>query len=186
MNPNLRKIERLEDEQWVVVRMRDLVPGDTFRMPFRESDAEAAVFEATGDPYPTDDNEVWGIDCRFIRLDEDQKFIVLEYYHNTMLTEVTADCYSGPDCDQVTKRFHTYCDGDMDSEYHTDDIVIQLKDLPVGARIKVEYPCCPNCSHPREDEFEMLPGAVLKIVGHSKKCTVCNFDWENWDLEQYS
>lgn len=109
-----------------------------------------------------------------------------ETYHTIMETEVTADVYGGPNCDEVTKLFHTYCDGDMDSDYHTDDIIIQLKDLPPGAKIKVEYPCCPSCGMPREDVFEHMPGGVLQIVGHANECDVCGFDWERWELEQYS
>ena len=103
-----------------------------------------------------------------------------------METEVVADCYSGPNCDEVKKYFHTHCVGDMESERHTDDITIPLNDLPIGAKIKVEYPCCPVCSHPREDIFEHMPGGVLQIVGHANECDVCGFDWERWELEQYS
>lgn len=66
---NLRKIERLENDKWVVVKMSDLVPGDTFRMPFREDDIDIGIFEATGMPFQNEEG-IGTIDCRFIRLDE--------------------------------------------------------------------------------------------------------------------
>jgi hypothetical protein len=49
-----------------------------------------------------------------------------------MRSEVVADCYGGDSCEQVTKTFETYCEGDMDSDTHTEDIVIKLSDLPPG------------------------------------------------------
>ena len=101
-----------------------------------------------------------------------------------MNTEVRADCYGGPTCDEVSTYFHTYCEGDMDTEDHKDDINISLKDLPPGARITVEYPCCPDCGTQRFDKLEFDNGKYV-IVGHDKKC-ICGFDWEQWVLEQYS
>lgn len=101
-------------------------------------------------------------------------------YYDIMNTEVVADCYSGENCDEVKKQFKTYCDGDMESDIHLDDIVIRLSELPVGARIKVEYPGCPECDMPRFDIFKNN-----KIVGHADKCD-CGFDWNQWILNNYS
>jgi len=103
-----------------------------------------------------------------------------------METEVIADCYAGPNCDEVKPLFRTYCRGDRESDTHTDDIVIPLKDLPPGARITVEYPACPVCGAARDDEFEFGEGGILNITGHAKECDVCGFDWEKWVLENYS
>lgn len=105
--------------------------------------------------------------------------------YEIMRTEVIADCYAGIDCDQVVPMFKSHCDGDMGSDTHKTDIVIKLKDLPPGAVITVSYPECPECDCPREDKFESLSGARLKIVGHKEKCT-CGFDWEKWVLDRYS
>ena len=105
--------------------------------------------------------------------------------HEMMRAEVKADCYGGDTCDQVTKQFEIYCEGDMDSETTDEDIVISLSDLPPGARVLVAYPCCPECGVPREDDFETMEGGAMKIVGHKSKCE-CGFDWDEWVLHQYS
>lgn len=106
-------------------------------------------------------------------------------YHTIMQTEVKADVYGGPNCDEVSTYFNTYCDGDMQDDDHTDDIIIQVKDLPPGAKITVEYPCCPSCGIPRGDVLELKPGGVREIVGHENMCE-CGFDWKIWVEEQYS
>jgi len=108
-----------------------------------------------------------------------------EFHHQVMRAEVKADCYSGKNLNQVKKQFEIYCDGDMDSDTTTEDIVIKLSDLPPGAKISVEYPCCPNCSLPREDKFKQLAGGSLKIVGHKAKCQ-CGFNWNEWVLGKYT
>jgi hypothetical protein len=108
-----------------------------------------------------------------------------EYDHQVMHAEVKADCYSSKNFDQIKKHFEIYCDGDMDSDTSTDDIVIKLSDLPPGARISVTYPCCPECSLPREDKFKQIGGGALKIVGHKPKCQ-CGFNWTEWVLNKYS
>lgn len=105
--------------------------------------------------------------------------------HQVMRAEVKADVYGGDECDQVTKQFEIYCDGDMDSDTNTEDIVIKLADLPPGTKISVEYPCCPECSLPREDIFKQIGGGALKIVGHKSKCQ-CGFDWDEWVQNEYS
>lgn len=105
--------------------------------------------------------------------------------HETMHTEVVADCYGGETCDQASTKFRSYCDGDKDSYEHTDDIVIRLAELPAGAVISVSYPCCPECGSPREDEMESLGNGRMKIAGHKAECQ-CGFDWNNWILGQYS
>ena len=102
-----------------------------------------------------------------------------------MRSEVVADCYGGDSCDQVTKTFETYCEGDMDSDTHTEDIVIKLSDLPPGAIIKAEYPCCPECGDPRSDECETNEHGTMSIVGHGTVCE-CGFDWQEWVLSRYS
>lgn len=102
-----------------------------------------------------------------------------------MESEVVADVYGGENCDEVTTYFKTYCDGDKESDTHNDDIILELRTLPPGAKIKVEYPCCPSCGMPRMDKMEMLPGGHMNVIGHEEKCE-CGFDWENWVLEQYS
>jgi len=103
----------------------------------------------------------------------------------TMRTVVETDIYYGDSCNEHKNHFTTYCDGDMSSDTHTDDIVVKLGDLPAGATISVQYPTCPNCDLAREDTFEHLKGGRMKIIGHAEKCD-CGFDWLNWIEEQYS
>ncbi len=102
-----------------------------------------------------------------------------------MRAEVQADVYGGPECDVVSTYFNMYCEGDMDGDDSTDDIIIELSTLPAGAIVTVTYPCCPNCHIPREDEFESISGGRMRIIGHVDKCD-CGFDWNNWIQEQYS
>lgn len=66
-----------------------------------------------------------------------------------------------------------YCEGDMDSSGPMDEISFDKKRWPVGAKITVEVPCCPNCH--LDAEFADDKG----------KCE-CGFDWKNWAEEQYS
>ncbi len=98
-----------------------------------------------------------------------------------MRAEVKADCYSGPGCDQVRNQFEMYCDGDMDSDTGTTDIVIKCAELPPGAVVTIDYPVCPTCGIAREDKLD----GQNKIVGHAPKCD-CGFDWDKWVLDTYS
>lgn len=107
-------------------------------------------------------------------------------HHKTIMeAEVKADCYSGENCDEVRKYFEMYCSGDMDSDRSTDDITIALKDLPPGAKVTVEYPCCPDCGQERFDNLVFAGGGCMEIRGHESECD-CGFDWEQWVLERYS
>lgn len=106
-------------------------------------------------------------------------------YQQLMRTEVKADVYGGDNCNEISTHFETYCEGDMDSGTHTEDIVLRLSELPAGAKVSVEYPCCPECGMAREDKFEHLPGGRMKVIGHADKCD-CDFDWVEWIRNQYS
>jgi len=106
-------------------------------------------------------------------------------HHVIRTDKVVADVYAGEKLDKVEKHFETYCDGDMDSDRHQEDIVFSLKDLPPGAIISVQYPCCPECGVAREDEYKTNPGCAMEIIGHASKCQ-CDFDWENWVQEEFS
>lgn len=105
--------------------------------------------------------------------------------HSIMTAEVKVDCYSGENCDQHRKYFDMYCDGDMEGgENGEDQIVIDLAQLPPGAKITVQYPVCPECGTAREDSMQFVEG-VYKIVGHPDMCQ-CGFDWKNWAEEEYA
>lgn len=106
-------------------------------------------------------------------------------YDIMMMTKVEADVYSGEHCDEVSKHFMTHCKDEMDEDAHTDDIIISLKDLPAGAQIIVEYPCCPDCGIARLDTFKHDECGRSEIIGHDSKCD-CGFDWNNWVLDTYA
>ena len=59
MSDKLRIVERLEDDQWIVVRMESLRKGDIFRM-FEDSEEPIGMWRATSDARLIDD--VWGVD----------------------------------------------------------------------------------------------------------------------------
>ena len=103
---------------------------------------------------------------------------------NVMVTDVEVDIYDGPKCDQHRKYFNTYCEGDMASEEHSEDLIIKLADLPVGAKITVGYPSCPECTLPRMDKMKSHDGK-WEIIGHEEKCE-CGFDWIKWIEKNYS
>jgi hypothetical protein len=101
-----------------------------------------------------------------------------------MRSEVKPDCYDGETCDQIKNRFETYCEGDKDSDTHRDDLVIRVDELPPGAKVLVQYPCCPDCGLTRETLREFKDGC-WPIVGHAEKCS-CGFDWTEWVYDQYA
>ncbi len=98
-------------------------------------------------------------------------------------TEVEADIY-GPDEGNVRKFFATHCKDEMDNSIHTDNIIISLGNLPPGARILIDYPCCPDCGVARNDTLMQLAGGRMEIVGHDSLCD-CGFDWDNRVQEEY-
>lgn len=106
-------------------------------------------------------------------------------YITIMQGEVKADVYSGENCDEITTYFNTYCEGDQDSDEHKDDIVIKHNELPPGATILVQYPCCPECDLPRQEIFKHLDGGRMEIVGFENICE-CGFNWIEWGYDEYS
>lgn len=106
-------------------------------------------------------------------------------YQTVMAAEVKVDCYSGDNFDQQHKYFDMYCDGDMEGgPAISDQIIIDLASLPAGARLSVEYPCCPECGEARGDSMQFKDG-VWEIIGHHDKCG-CGFDWVKWAQDEYS
>ena len=100
--------------------------------------------------------------------------------HIIMQTDVICDVYSG---EEHTSMFGTYCEGDMESDTHTDDITVRLSDLPPGGQVIVSIPCCPECSDPRREIYNSELG-TLTIIGWESTCE-CGFSWSNWEEEIY-
>lgn len=96
--------------------------------------------------------------------------------HEVTWYEVNVDVYES----DRPKSFEAYCDGDMDSDNLTGDIVIKLPELPPGARVSVKYPCCPECGDVRADNL-----CSREVVGHATECE-CGFDWVNWENDHFS
>lgn len=63
----MRKIEKLVDETWIVIPMKEMKEGDIFRMTEPGESTPSVVWRATGDAYelsiPSEEELVWGVDC---------------------------------------------------------------------------------------------------------------------------
>ena len=102
-----------------------------------------------------------------------------------MRAKVLADVYAGPKCDEIGEHsFWVYCDGATDSSTDHQDITLKASQLPPGARIRVEYPCCPECGMIRQEIRECKDGKYY-FVGFESKC-ICDFDWEEWVKNEFS
>lgn len=104
-----------------------------------------------------------------------------EFLQEVMRSEVKVDIYT----DERPKTFESYCDGDMGSSTHSEDIVIKLVELPPGAKVSVEFPCCPDCGQVRFDVFESRSDGIVGVVGHENVCD-CGFNWLDWEDERFT
>lgn len=95
-------------------------------------------------------------------------------HHTIMWGEMKPDVYSGENMDQHRARWHTHCDGDMDSEYSDATLALDPKLFPPGTKISVEVPRCPQCDLPSE------------FVSEQTRLCDCGFDWKTWTEDQYS
>lgn len=89
--------------------------------------------------------------------------------------EVKSDVYAGENCDQHRTYLESWCEGDMDT-LTSKEFILDSKRWPVGTKLIVQVPMCPNqdCYVDAESQNE------------NGKCTECGFDWVNWAEEQYS
>ena len=89
--------------------------------------------------------------------------------------EVKADVYGGDSGNEHVPYIESWCEGDMDTETNK-DISFDSKRWPVGTKLTVQVPMCPNpdCYVDAESQDE------------EGKCSECGFDWKNWAEEQYS
>lgn len=81
--------------------------------------------------------------------------------------EIKADVYCGENCDQHEPYIETWCEGDMDSDT-AKEISFDCKRWPVGTKLFVHVPCCPNPDCHVDAEMQDENG----------KCTECGFDWK--------
>lgn len=93
-------------------------------------------------------------------------------FKTAMWGEVKTDIYAGDNCDEHKPFIEVLCDGDMESDT-TDELAIHANRWPVGTKITVEIPCCPDC------------GLDAEYQDNNGKCE-CDFDWKIWAECQYS
>lgn len=92
-------------------------------------------------------------------------------YKKIMWAEMKPNIYAGDTCDQIEHRWEAYADGDMDSEVLTQPITLCPKAFPAGTKISISVPECPKCGQ----EVELC-----------KSNEFCDFNWEEWVLNEYS
>lgn len=91
------------------------------------------------------------------------------------------DCYGGKTCDQIVPKWHCYADGDKDSDYQYQPLLLDPRRFPPGTKIVVSEPVCPQCGDARSPKHpEPKRGPLF-----DPKCD-CGFDWESWTLNEYS
>ena len=74
-----------------------------------------------------------------------------------------------------TLEWHAWGEGDKDGPGPVGDVItLQADHFPIGSKLTVEVPLCPECQ---------WPAPVPSIDGY--KCYGCEFDWQAWALEEY-
>lgn len=91
--------------------------------------------------------------------------------------ELQADCYAGENCDEVEKQWKAFAHGDKDSEILTGNFEIDPTILPIGTKITISVPECPDC----KTACELLGGGKFGCMDQN-----CKFNWDDWVLSQYS
>ena len=95
-------------------------------------------------------------------------------YDLTSWGEVKADVYAGePSGSKHEKYIEISTQGDMGSESEK-EITICAKRWPVGTKIRIETPLCPECD------------ADAELQDENGLCECGGFDWKLWAEEQYS
>ncbi|SEG20891.1 hypothetical protein [Marinobacterium lutimaris] len=91
-------------------------------------------------------------------------------HSQTMQAEMRPDLYAGENADQMRPQWRTYCEGDMDGDF-LDILTLDAKRFPPGTKVLVLEPCCPECG---------------QVVECCRTDDECDFDWDEWVLDQYS
>ncbi len=105
-------------------------------------------------------------------------------YFQIMRSELELDVYCGDKCDESKPIWNSSCDGDMDSETHTDPIILATTHFPAGTKVTVSVPQCPECGLPRMSSGGQNEQGET-VVTHEEKCD-CGFDWFTWEQNEYS
>lgn len=86
--------------------------------------------------------------------------------------EIKANVYGGDNCNEHMPYIETWCEGDMDTDT-AQEISFDVKRWPVGTKLTVKVPCCPECELDAEHQDK-------------QGLCECGFNWKNWAEEQYS
>lgn len=70
---------------------------------------------------------------------------IAEYHQRFELQPIWETEVMKEEVDDGQLYFNTYCDGDMDSDDHTDPITFDLNRFPAGSKIIVQVPICNDC-----------------------------------------
>lgn len=96
--------------------------------------------------------------------------------------ELKLDCYAGDNADEVYRYWETYSVDDKDSDISDKEVLeLSLKYFPPGTQIIIMEPYCPECDLPRYGTLSVKTGQTE----YHKKCP-CGFNWEEWELNEYS
>ncbi len=104
--------------------------------------------------------------------------------HEIMWADLELDVYCGDKCDESEPQWHTFCEGDMDSDTDRKPLILDAKHFPPGTRVTVSIPECPECYTPR-DVLVTSDGSNQHIE-HETTCSGCGFDWSAWEQNEYS
>ena len=87
-------------------------------------------------------------------------------YQGIMWAELKADVYTGVKFDQHKPFWNVYAEGDKQEDNSEHDITLSLEQFPVGTKVTVESPICPEC--------ELF----------ADECD-CGFNWKEWAENKY-
>lgn len=87
-------------------------------------------------------------------------------YTEMSWAELKADCYDGDSCDKIRPYWNVFWYGDKQDDNSEESLVLDIKTLPIGTKVVVSMPVCPECDQDRE-------------------CCDCGFDWDKWTIDKY-
>lgn len=91
--------------------------------------------------------------------------------------EIRVDTYGGDSCEEHIPYWRVYAEGDRDDNTQSTPLILDLKAFPVGTKVTIEVPVCPECRMARD---------VCEEIQRLVKNSECSFDWKEWEIGQYS
>lgn len=59
---------------------------------------------------------------------------------------------------------------------------VHLDSLPIGAKVTIEYPRCPDCKSVRTDTLHTLADGS-HLIENDSVCQECGYNWNDWAEE---